>query len=283
MDEDLPKVDAALDQEFATGSIWGAVWARRKTAIVVLFILEAIFLTLGVFYLSSLSLNTTEGGIFIFLLLIPPSTIFGFYNMGAADARSSLFEKFASLNDYQFASMGQPADIDSAPARILPYRGSQLLVKSSSSFYPNRMDNLVSGNFLGRSFRMYMVGGINKHGSPIYSGTTLEIVMQQTNKIPHIILDSDLGVKYADMERVILEHNFDGYFATFADESLQPEVLRILNSDFMAFALDKLKSKKLEILDGKLYIYFPKIFSSTDDIVSGFAILKMAVNYLDRN
>jgi hypothetical protein len=160
---------------------------------------------------------------------------------------------FAEANNLTFMQYLPGADLESKPGTLFDHGHSK---------YAER---IVEGNHAGLPFSLFeyhYATGSGK-GRRDYQAMVMEFVLPRT--MPHMIIDSvieshmgsTLPIKFDKSQKIELEGDFHKYFDLYAPDQYGVSALTVLAPDAMDALLNHAGLCDIEIIDNRLYFYWP--------------------------
>lgn len=193
------------------------------------------------------------------------------------EKEAAALKRFATRNGFTFARYPGP----------IWGPGSLFLHGRSKS-----MSNMVAGTLHGLPFRMYEYrydsGGSKNRRA--FEATVLDITLPR--KLPHMVIDSliesgtlltsTLPIHFDSAQRIELEGDFNKYFALYAPDSYGVTALSILAPDVMETLMRHATLCDIEIIDDKLYFYWPGTGLSKQNYIKKFQTVQAVLDEIGR-
>jgi hypothetical protein len=204
--------------------ILGALWSSVAVQLIGYF---GIFVGLGLFIYSSIQTNKH---------------------------RRAILAQFAAVNSWQYSE------------------GSRDVSKVGTVFslgHSRNMQNIYMGTSHGLPFRLYTYSYVVGYGKnqQIYDLQVFELALPRS--LPHMVIDSlveggnggrsTLPIEFAESQKIELEGDFSKYFSLYAPDNYGITALTVLAPDVMETLMKFAASCDIEIIQDRLYFFWPDI------------------------
>lgn len=219
----------------------------------VLFFIIIFTIIIGVF------VRAASGGLFFVLIMgIFVTVVYQSYKQ--AKQSDLLFINFAGANNWEYK---QKIEVNNKPGSIYGLGSIRTAL------------DVISGNLRGLPFSSYEY--IYTTGSGKSQQTHYLQVFELTlpRAMPHMVIDSlvesgsygasTLPIKFAGSQRIELEGDFSKYFSLYAPDNYGVTALTVLAPDAMAALMDHASKCDIEIINNKMYFYWPITPKDKDD------------------
>ena len=199
----------------------------------------------------------------VIILVIFGSTLYAQFKL--VQKMQATFREFAVINNLNFLEVDNP---DSAKGSLFKHGHSK------------KLKNIVSGQLDDLPFRFfeyYYTKGYGKD-SRTYDSTVLEITLPRN--LPNMVIDSlvesgnffgsTLPIQFDSSQKIVLEGDFNKYFALYAPDNYGITALSILAPDVMQALMQHAAKCDIEIIDNKLYFYWPDVSPHQDSVQEKF-------------
>ncbi|MCX6727379.1 MAG: hypothetical protein NTX11_01010 [Candidatus Saccharibacteria bacterium] len=234
----------------------------------ILFILGIFGIIFGGAILSSVAIQLI--GYFGILVGIG---IFIYKSSQQSKAYNAALAQFATVNSWQFQTFGR--DIDKIGTIFSLGHGRQ-------------MNSIYSGVNHDLPFQFYTYNytiGYGK-GQQIFDLQVFELTLPRA--LPHMIIDSlvedgnhqasTLPIDYDESQKIELEGDFSKYFALYAPDNYGITALTVLAPDVMETLMQFAASCDIEIIQNKMYFYWPLVPGNKKAFQDMFASVDQVLN-----
>ena len=238
-----------------------ALKIKHILPIVALILLAFIFAGTGIF----------GSYILIVFLFLGGSLIFYSYNFSKSQKkeRQAILSAFAQQNNFHY------------------------VVESNHGFGPGTLfthghsreaADIISGEIDGLPFSFFQYDYVTGSGKSrrSYDATVMEIILPR--KLPHMVIDSvveadesgssTLPIYFDKSQMINLEGDFSQYFKLYAPDNYGISALTILAPDVMQVLLRNTALCDIEIIDDRLYFYWPHVSRNQSDFMNKFATVQ---------
>lgn len=188
------------------------------------------------------------------------------------------FGIFAGLGLFIYSSIQQNKKIDALMAQFAlvnswQYTAVNRQVKNVGTVFSvghsKSMQNIFSGTKRDLPFSFYTYSYVVGYGKnqQVYDLQVFELTLPRT--LPHMVIDSlvesgngrgsTLPIEFAESQKIELEGDFSKYFALYAPDNYGITALTVLAPDVMETLMKFAASCDIEIIQNKLYFYWPSI------------------------
>lgn len=206
--------------------------------------------------------------VFSFVSVLFLSAVFLFdiiQHINEKSKKSLQLKNFAVINGYEY---GKDASGEFRPGSIFLYGR------------PSNVQNVVKGNIRGFPFEHFTY----KYVSDVFrdrrefDAFIIEVTLPRT--LPHLVIDSlvegghfltsTLPIDFDTSQRMRLEGDFYKYFEVYAPKAYSVSALSIIAPNVMLTLLRQSALCDIEIIDNKLYFYWPELPYSQADYKNAF-------------
>lgn len=144
--------------------------------------------------------------------------------------------------------------------------------------------DILSGDFAGFPFTLFRYNYSTGSGKSRrdYDAAVMEIKLPRV--LPHMVIDSlvedgngsfsALPIEFDRSQRIELEGDFHNYFALYAPDKYGISALTIIAPDAMEALMRHAALCDIEIIDNKLYFYWPKVALTKHDYEEVFSTVQ---------
>jgi hypothetical protein len=174
----------------------------------------------------------------------------------------SVLEAFAIKNSFTYLpTMGH--DFNTDPGTLFTHGDAK------------KAGNIISGEFAGFPFTLFRYDYATGSGKSrrAYDAEVMEITLPRV--LPHMVIDSlvedgngsmsTLPIEFDKSQKIELEGDFHNYFSLYAPDKYGISALTVIAPDAMETLLRHAALCDIEIIDNKLYFYWPKVANKKQD------------------
>jgi hypothetical protein len=144
-----------------------------------------------------------------------------------------------------------------------------------------KANHIISGQLNNLSFLCYQYSYIIRGGksAALFDVQIMELTLPQ--KLPHMIIDSlvengngqlsTLNIEFDKSQKLELEGDFYKYFSLYAPDKYGISALTVIAPDVMEVLMKHASTCDIEIIDNKLYFYWPDVAMSGSDYEEKFS------------